>query len=424
MGLALALRPCRFQMIKIVKEVDAIEKRADYAADEKRGEAFQSPIAFRDRIPSVTNKQKLPQLKIFGEGESYPPLLERVEGDGANDTKIAKANRYAIDQPDADFGLRMIAINVDNGAVVGLSVQYANGAEIIACSIETGRVKGQVDAMNRVISLRLYTNRGPDLLGEAEDWTPAVNGKGIPAGIEFEDLVLKRFNHLLANGHTKGFWGYAVTAKLASRSGIYQLVPIWGNKESTLPTFEHRFSKLLPVVPTVIYGIRGIDAQAKNSPRVAINVLTISEYGFSLTAKTFLQDTQNVEANVMVLPNGGIPFQSGFIDTSDNPNGRKVSQNAKINVTFARSFTAVPCVKVCFTEISQPDGRRFIETPTSDFSVYGMTVNINPTEGWKANFNVNSGSDSKAVEWYGTELKARPKVFSGLRAGTSQRAVI
>ncbi|MCP6297121.1 hypothetical protein NL457_28265, partial [Klebsiella pneumoniae] len=64
-GLDLARRACRFQMVKIVKEVDAIEKNPDEAANEKRPEAFQSPIAFRERLPSVKDKEKL--LRIFGQ---------------------------------------------------------------------------------------------------------------------------------------------------------------------------------------------------------------------------------------------------------------------------------------------------------------------------------------------------------------------
>ncbi|CAH0018955.1 unnamed protein product [Clonostachys rhizophaga] len=45
-GLDLARRACRFQMIKIVKEVDEIEKKPGLVVDELCGEVYQSPKAF------------------------------------------------------------------------------------------------------------------------------------------------------------------------------------------------------------------------------------------------------------------------------------------------------------------------------------------------------------------------------------------
>ncbi|EAW12959.1 uncharacterized protein ACLA_013960 [Aspergillus clavatus NRRL 1] len=283
-GLDLARRACRFQMVKIVKEVDAIEERPDYAADEKRPEAFQSPIVFRERLPLVKYKEKMPPLKIFGTDVPYPPLLERVDGDGVTDDEAAKASTYTNNQPDiseflrlapmvgsvqgalfchldfvkADFSLRTVTVELNGGVVCGLTARYANGLlattgtagggrkvsltvrpedgeKIIACSIETGRVKGEANAMPRVTALRLYTNRGPDLLGNSEDWKPAVNGEGVRGGVQFEGLSMKHFDPLLVNAHIKGFWGYGVSSsRLTPQSGIFRLGPIWGNKEVRL----------------------------------------------------------------------------------------------------------------------------------------------------------------------------------------------
>lgn len=286
-GLDLARRACRFQMVKIVKEVDEIEKNAAAAADEKRPEAFQSPIAFRQRLPPVKDAQKMPHLKIFGTDVPYPPLLERADGDGVTDIEAAKASSYAIDQPDVgefqklapmvgsvrgtlfcnldfvkpDFSLRTVTVSMNGGVVAGLSVRYANGLlatvgtaggdkhitltvrpddgeKIIACSIETGRVKGEANATARVTSVRLYTNRGPDLIGNAEDWKPAVNSQGTRGGVEFESLSMKHFDPLLVNAHVKGFWGYATTTPLlTSQSGIFRLGPIWGSKEVSVCSY-------------------------------------------------------------------------------------------------------------------------------------------------------------------------------------------
>lgn len=59
-GLEFARRACRFQMMKIVNEVDTIEKRPEYAADEKRREAIQNTIIFRGRLPAVKDNEGVP----------------------------------------------------------------------------------------------------------------------------------------------------------------------------------------------------------------------------------------------------------------------------------------------------------------------------------------------------------------------------
>ncbi|PON21569.1 hypothetical protein TGAM01_v209600 [Trichoderma gamsii] len=61
-GLDLARRACRFQMVKIVREVAIIEENPDYAADEKRLEAIQSTTIFRERLPCVKDKGEVPYL--------------------------------------------------------------------------------------------------------------------------------------------------------------------------------------------------------------------------------------------------------------------------------------------------------------------------------------------------------------------------
>lgn len=285
-GLDLARRACRFQMIKIVNEVDAVEKNPSLAAKEDRPEAFQSSIVFRERIPVVINKQKLPHLKIFGTDEVPPKLIEPAKDDGMDEVEMNKANSYLETQPDvgvymrlapmvgtafgalfcnldfvkADFSLRTVTVEVEKGVVVAISVRYANGLQatmgtpggshkvsltlrpadgqkIIACSIETGRRKGSPATSTRITALRLYTNRGPDLEGHSKDWVQSRDESGTRDGIEFEGLKLVHFDPLLVNAHVKGFWGHALTTNtgLNSASGVYRLAPIWGNKEVTRP---------------------------------------------------------------------------------------------------------------------------------------------------------------------------------------------
>ncbi|GKU04421.1 hypothetical protein FLAG1_07120 [Fusarium langsethiae] len=523
-GLDLARRACRFQMIKIVNEVDAVEKNPGIAANEKRPEAYQSTIVFRERIPLVVDKEKLPHLKIFGTEEAPPKLIESTKDDGMQESELTKANSYLETQPDvgvsmrlaplvgsafgamfcnldfvkAEFSLRTVSVEVEKGVVVAISVRYANGLQatmgtpggshkvsltlrpsegqkIIACSIETGRRKDSPDATTRVTALRLYTNRGPDLEGHAKDWVQAQGDTGMRDGIEFKDLKLVHFDPLLVNAHVKGFWGHAKTTNtgINPTSGVYRLAPIWGNKEDTTESgdssmeadmslvrtqpeqhlincrerlgwtggiagrsavLEQSFYKPLPFIPTVIYGFRHIDVAHTDSPRVALTLPSVTEWGFSLGLKSFLHSTWNLEANVMVLPNGVFPFQHGFVDASDNPGGRKATENASIHVTFAKPFTKTPKVAVWFTEIHQPKGHRSLMTHVVDASPTGMRINIETWAGREfdnarvaylaypdGSDYIKGGSsdfgpkeDWRETEWPGGPFKKEPNVFTAI----------
>ncbi|RFN47650.1 hypothetical protein FIE12Z_8107 [Fusarium flagelliforme] len=523
-GLDLARRSCRFQMIKIVNEVDAVEKNPGVAADERRPEAFQSSIVFRERIPVVVNKQKLPHLKIFGVDEEPPKLIEPTQDDGVQEAELNKANSYLQTQPDvgvsmrlapmvgtafgalfcnldfvkAEFSLRTVTVEVEKGVVVAISVRYANGLQatmgtpggshkvsltlrpadgqkIIACSIESGRWKNNPDASTRITALRLYTNRGPDLEGHSKDWVQSRDETGTRDGVEFEGLKLVHFDPLLVNAHIKGFWGHALTTNsgLNSASGVYRLAPIWGNKEDTTEsgdssmesdmslvrtqperhvinceerldwkggvagrsaTIEQSFNKPLPFVPTVIYGFKHFNVAAKGSPRVALSLPSVTEWGFSLGLKSFLHPTWNLEANVMVLPNGVFPFQHGFVDASDNPGGRKSTDNASIHVTFAKPFAKKPKVAVWFTEISQPKGQRSLRTSAVDITPTSMRIIIETWDGrefdgarvtylaYPDNSDAIKGGntifgpkeDWKLTNWPGGPFKTEPWVFTAI----------
>ncbi|OAA32843.1 hypothetical protein AAL_00308 [Moelleriella libera RCEF 2490] len=70
-----------------------------------------------------------------------------------------------------------------------------------------------------------------------------------------------------------------------------------------------------------------------------------SDLNFFVTVKvinqsinSFVHETWNLKANIMLLPRDRIHFEHGFVDASDNPNGRSPGENAVVQVTFSRPF--------------------------------------------------------------------------------------
>ncbi|KAL7919280.1 hypothetical protein ACQKWADRAFT_329932 [Trichoderma austrokoningii] len=327
-GLDLDRRACRFQMVKIVKEVDQIEEHPDFAADETRSEVIQSTIIFRDRPPVVKDTEKVPYQEIFGQNAPYPSWLKPVDRDGVT------------------------------AAIVGNPVE---------------------DMFN-------------------------------PAKIETD--VQARY-----------FIGSEQLNRRRTVAGRYG-------------KFQYDFPKPLPIVPTVIYGFSLIDVAGTNSPRVAISLSNVTESGCILSAKPFLHGTQNLEASVMVLPNGKIPFQHGYADASDNPNGRATNQNARITVVFYKPFQDPPKAFVWFIEISQPHARRYLRTHVSDVTTKGMTVHIDTWDNrefegarvawlaWSsecdgkgirtANEGFEKNQQPREALWYGGSFDKDPKVFCGI----------
>lgn len=199
-----------------------------------------------------------------------------------------------------------------------------------------------------------------------------------------------------------------------------------------MANLEHRFEKPLPIVPTALYGFHAIQARAGNAPRVALSLSSLSENGFTLSLKSFLHQTSNTEAKVLVLPNGKTPFQHDFVDASDHPGGRAPRQNATIKVNFEKPFKTPPKICAWFTKLFIPNGHRsiwiWIENITSD----GMTIHIDTWSdreldaarvawlAWPAEFDgktvranhdsVFSRNDGVADHpWYPRELQQRPQ---------------
>lgn len=85
-GLDKAQRECRFEMIKIVREVDAVAEDPQVAVDPARNNQYLSPIIFRQLIPYVTKvdpvamQKKIDELevKIAAEAEELAKGREKL----------------------------------------------------------------------------------------------------------------------------------------------------------------------------------------------------------------------------------------------------------------------------------------------------------------------------------------------------------
>ncbi|KAM0198481.1 hypothetical protein ACHAPI_004005 [Fusarium lateritium] len=520
-GMELARRACRFQMMKIVTEVDLVTGKPKLSTDELRGEQFQSPVSFRERLPKVVLERTPKKLQLFGDEEkTYHPLLEGASGSKEEADKVASlvADKNDIsehlrlaplvgsdegtlfcnlDFVKPTFALLQVIVEIsDRGVVSGMRTRYSNGLvtnlgavgsgkqvtlnlhpedgeRIVACSIEVGRPTDETNAKERVTAIRLYTNRGPDLMGQADGWQPSLEGKGQRGNTSFEGLTLKHYDPLLAGGHLKGFWGRSInTSTSGKRTGLYRMGPIWGDtqddsvvaaglesgddNEQDRPKIGGvraldigwkqetnisrsttiRFEKSLATTPRVIYGLRQMDIISPHGPNIGVETLNLSKEGFDLKLSSWNSLVYNTEANWLTLPsNSNINFQSGELDSSELL-GRAPTQNASFRVYFAKPYKTEPKVQCWFTSIVQPKGWRSLRCSVSNITRTACTITMETWAGrqfdrakvmwlaWDSEYdgkNVRSGTSFfkkdtpiQDFPWYNGSFAKQPVGFGAI----------
>ncbi|KAF5672547.1 hypothetical protein FHETE_3681 [Fusarium heterosporum] len=467
-GLELARRACRFQMMKIVNEVDIISAKPKLSTDENRGEQYQSPVAFRDRLPKTSPKKVLPKLELFGDGEKAYALL--LDGPAGSQDETDKVDTLVADKKDISEHLRLAPLIGSDEGTLFCNLDFVKPDFALLQVVVEVSDRG----VERVTAIRLYTNRGPDLLGQAENWQPSVDGKGQRGNTSFDRSTVKHFDPLLANGHLKGFWGRSVnTSTSGKRTGLYRMGPIWGDTQddsvvasglednsedaeldrpktggvigldigwkmetNCSRTTTVRFEKSLPTTPRVLYGLRKFDIIAPHGPNVGVETSNISKDGFELKLQSWNSTVFNVEANWLTLPNNSnVNFQYGELDSSELP-GRAPTQNASFRVYFAKPYKTVPKVQCWFTSISQPTGWRSLRCHVTNVTQTACTVNMETWAGrqferakvmWLAwdsesdGHRVRAGAnyfkkDAPANDypWYGGSFAKQPVVFGAL----------
>ncbi|KAM0490561.1 hypothetical protein ACHAP8_011466 [Fusarium lateritium] len=419
-GMELARRACRFQMMKIVTEVDLVTATPKLSTDETRGEQFQSPVTFKARLPKVVLERTPRKVQLFGDEEqTYYPLLDGASGSKEEADKVAS---LVADKPDISEHLRLalplVIVEVsDRGVVSGMRTRYSNGLVtnlgavgsgkqvtlnlhpedgewIFACSIEVGRPTDEAGAKERVTAVRLYTNRGPDLLGQADNWQPAVEGKGQRGNTSFEGLTLKHYDPLLAGGHLKGFWGRSInTSTSGKRTGLYRMGPIWGdtqddsvvvaglesgddNEQDRPKTGGCVSKRVWPRHQELSMVFANSTSSLLNGFNIAVETLNLGKEGFDLKLQSWNSIVYNTEANWLTLPsNSNINFQYGELDSSELA-GRAPTQNASFRVYFAKPYKTEPKVQCWFTSIVQPKGWRSLRCSVSNITRTACTVTM------------------------------------------------
>ena len=155
-----------------------------------------------------------------------------------------------------NFVISELSVEIAEGAVAALSCRYTNGLvlsrgcgrtsgkpivlkslglkeRIVACSIETGRPSNGSTEL-RVTALKLHTNRGRSLLGQAADYTtPSPSKKCYRGGIPYQDLTIVDFDPPMGKASLRGFWGRSRDGTNGvSHDGIWRLGAIWGDLEN------------------------------------------------------------------------------------------------------------------------------------------------------------------------------------------------
>ncbi|KAM0211949.1 hypothetical protein ACHAQI_005103 [Fusarium lateritium] len=366
-GMELARRACRFQMMKIVTEVDLVTGKPKLSTDELRGVSGSKEEA--DKVASlVADKNDISEhLRLA------PLVIVEISDRGV---VSGMRTRYSN-------GLVTNLGAVGSGKQVTLNLHPEDGERIVACSIEVGRPTDETNAKERVTAIRLYINCGPDLMGQADGWQPSLEGKGQRGNTSFEGLTLKHYDPLLAGGYLKGFWGRSInTSTSGKRTGLPKIGGVraldigWKQETNISRSTTIRFEKSLATTLRVIYGLRQMDIISPHGPNIGVETLNLSKEGFDLKLSSWNSLVYNTEANWLTLPsNSNINFQSGELDSLELL-GRAPTQNASFRVYFAKPYKTEPKVQCWFTSIVQPKGWRSLRCSVSNITRTACTITM------------------------------------------------
>ena len=215
-------------------------------------EAKEAEAAATDNLHAGPDELTLDEQGTLDEFKKQRPTIAtnlRVTA-AQGSQKGATFNNLEFLQP--QWNITKIQVEIANGALAAFWLYYDNGLilsrgktargrmvemtnfsageRIVAGTLQTGKAANGSNQEARVISLHFYTNRGRNLIAQADKCLPLDKDKHSRDGVEYTNVSTKFYDAPLTAGNIKGLWGRS------DDNGIWRLGFIWGdiNKVSRL----------------------------------------------------------------------------------------------------------------------------------------------------------------------------------------------
>ncbi|KAK4694378.1 hypothetical protein P7C71_g3198, partial [Lecanoromycetidae sp. Uapishka_2] len=211
----------------------------------------------------------------------------------------------------------------------------------------------------------------------------------------------------------------------------------WKAGKDSSALIRQEFPTTLSQPPRILYGLSGIDVERNGRLGVACDPKDLSVTGFTVEPRSFGgSQAYGINFSWLTLPNNGVHFEFGQLDTYSLTNFNKLSTTQRIE--FPNAFKSPPKVLAWFYEINKIGDWCSLKTYPKDASSTGFNIVIEswanrPFDGarvcWLAYEAEEDGkrvkSDKNLVDratkfakqdapWYGTPFTQKPAVFIGI----------
>ena len=286
---------------------------------------------------------------------------------------------------------------------------FKPGERVAYASIESGVALGSKEGLH-VLSVRLYTNHGRRLLGQATKNEVGGPGRVTKDGEEYEQVQTTYVDSPLSKGTFKGFFGRSSEAA-GITGGILRLGLIWGDKSklSSNPnsnmigataqaydyaaqndapkrqityaqsgvlepsqwsattrdcknTAKKQFQPTYTSTPKMISGFSRIDQEKNNPVRVAAGHENAAPTGFDAFFRTFGNECAYAPKLAWLsLPENDVHFETGVFETY---NAARIDKEQKVRarLPFSKKFVGKPLVISWLYELSFSRGWHSIFT--------------------------------------------------------------
>lgn len=311
-----------------------------------------------------------------------------------------------------------------NGSIKELD-SFQPGERVANGSIEYGVPLGGKDGPC-ILAVRLYTNRGRRLLGQATKNLTIAPGRIIKDDVEYEQVMSVFVDSPLSKGTFKGFFGRS-NEPAGPSNGILRLGLIWGDISKSSPganasgfgstaqpydynaqnaqvdglkkqvTFAQagyvqpetwsynpnfaqvstrKFQPPYSKVPRVLSGLARVEQERGTPIRVGMNHQNVTPDGFEMSARAFGGGmSYGMGSSWLALPENDIHFETGVIDSTVY--GRSADrQSIRNRVPFANKFVGIPRVITWLYELNFDRGWHSMATNALNLAEDSFEINI------------------------------------------------